>query len=153
MKDDYIKNVRRKLKFSNKRKKEIIEDLNEIFATAQENGETEEMVIKRLGTPSSFVKECEDNLADEIADRKAKLWKCAWSVILLIMAVICMIPYLSIHGRRYPPDAIGHADAATMIYIWEESTFVNENTLFGIGVILLIVTGVLIFKIFKNKKR
>ena len=32
-------------------KKEVVRDLNEVFASAMEHGETEQQIIQRLGTP------------------------------------------------------------------------------------------------------
>ena len=54
MKEEYIKQVSKKLHISNKAKREIIRDLGEIFDSALENGETEQQVIDRLGAPKEF---------------------------------------------------------------------------------------------------
>lgn len=57
MKERYIKQVKKEfsLYLSRKTKNEIIRDLNEIFCSALEHGETEQQVIERLGTPNDFV--------------------------------------------------------------------------------------------------
>ena len=54
MKERYIKQVKKEfgLCLSRKKRNEIIRDLNEIFASALEHGETEQQVIERLGTPN-----------------------------------------------------------------------------------------------------
>ena len=54
MKEQYIKQVKRELSLPHKVKKEVIRDLNEVFASAMEHGETEQQVIQRSGTPREF---------------------------------------------------------------------------------------------------
>ena len=53
MGEQYIRQVSRKLNLSRSRKKEILHDLEELFAEAASHGETEE-VIKRLGSPEEY---------------------------------------------------------------------------------------------------
>ena len=54
MKEQYIKQVEKELSLTRKAKKEVVRDLNEVFASALEHGETEQQVIERLGTPKEF---------------------------------------------------------------------------------------------------
>ena len=54
MKEQYIKQVVKELHLSRKAKSEVVRDLNEIFASAVEHGETEQQVVERLGTPKDF---------------------------------------------------------------------------------------------------
>ena len=54
MKEQYMKQVEKELNLSRKAKAEVVRDLNEIFASAAEHGETEQQVIERLGTPKAF---------------------------------------------------------------------------------------------------
>lgn len=54
MKEPYIKQVEKELHLSRKATAEVVRDLNEIFASAAEHGETEQQVIERLGTPKEF---------------------------------------------------------------------------------------------------
>ena len=51
MKEQYIRQVEKELNLSRKAKTEVVRDLNEIFNSAVEHGETEQQVIERLGTP------------------------------------------------------------------------------------------------------
>ena len=53
MKEQYIKQVEKELSLTRKAKKEVVRDLNEVFASALEHGETEQQVIERLGTKSN----------------------------------------------------------------------------------------------------
>ena len=59
MGEQYIRQVSRKLNLSRSRKKEILHDLEELFAEAASHGETEEEVIKRLGSPEEYANECQ----------------------------------------------------------------------------------------------
>lgn len=54
MKEQYIKQVEKALHVPCKAKREIVRDLNEIFASAAEHGETERQVMQRLGAPREF---------------------------------------------------------------------------------------------------
>ena len=54
MKEQYIKQVKKELHLPRNRKTEVLRDLNEIFTSTLEHGETESQVIKRLGTPKEF---------------------------------------------------------------------------------------------------
>ena len=47
MKEQYIKQVEKELSLPRKMKKEVVRDLNEVFASAMEHGETEQQVIQR----------------------------------------------------------------------------------------------------------
>ena len=42
MKEQYIKQVEKELSLPRKMKKEVVRDLNEVFASAMEHGETEQ---------------------------------------------------------------------------------------------------------------
>ena len=55
MKEQYIKQVEKELSLPRKMKKEVVRDLNEVFASAMEHGETEQQIIQRLGTPKEDV--------------------------------------------------------------------------------------------------
>ena len=54
MKEQYIKQVEKELSLPHKAKKEVVRDLNEVFASSLEHGETEQKFIQRLGTPKEF---------------------------------------------------------------------------------------------------
>lgn len=48
MKEQYIKQVEKELSLTRKAKKEVVRDLNEVFASALEHGETEQQVIRTV---------------------------------------------------------------------------------------------------------
>ena len=149
MGEQYIRQVSRKLNLSRSRKKEILHDLEELFAEAASHGETEEEVIKRLGSPEEYANECQLNLSHEVG-KKNTLKKKA---IAMVVTLACMFPYLSIHLQKAPEGAIGYADAATGIFLVGKSAFFNENLLLIIGILLVIIDVVLlIISINKSKK-
>lgn len=61
MKEKYIRQVKRQLRTSDRVKQEILRDLEEIFSSALEHGETEQQVLERLGKPREFA----DNAAEQ----------------------------------------------------------------------------------------
>ena len=54
MKKQYIRQVRKDLHIPHSAKTEVVRDLQEIFASAAEHGESEQQVAERLGTPVSY---------------------------------------------------------------------------------------------------
>ena len=62
MKQEYIRQVGRRLRLRRKQKTAVLRDLEEIFASAYEHGETEEQVIQRLGPPSEYAASVEGQL-------------------------------------------------------------------------------------------
>ena len=68
MKEQYIKQVEKELSLPRKMKKEVVRDLNEVFASAMEHGETEQQIIQRLGTPKEFA----DSTAEHHIEKKER---------------------------------------------------------------------------------
>lgn len=71
MKEQYIKRVKKELHLPRRAKNEVLRDLDEIFASAAEHGETEHKVIERLGTPKEFA----DNAAEQFGVDNSALQK------------------------------------------------------------------------------
>jgi len=144
MGEQYIRQVSRKLNLSRSRKKEILHDLEELFAEAASHGETEEDVIKRLGSPEEYANECQLNLSHEVGKRNTLRKKAIAMIVTLIVALACMFPYVSIHLQKAPEDAIGYADAATGIFLVGKSAFFNEDVFLFIGILLVIIDIILL---------
>ena len=53
MKEQYIRQIRKDLHIPRSAKAEVVRDLQEIFASAAEHGESEQQVAERLGPPRS----------------------------------------------------------------------------------------------------
>lgn len=134
MKEQYIKRVKKELHISAKVKKEIVRDLNEIFSSAAEHGETEQQVIKRLGTPKEFA----DNTAEQFGVDNAisQKWKDIISIIVaFLIAIISFVVYFSIQSIKSPNGAIGQADAMTNIQIEAAFGFDVLRIILAIGAI------------------
>ena len=73
MKEQYIKQVEKELSLPRKMKKEVVRDLNEVFASAMEHGETEQQIIQRLGTPREFADSTAEQFGIDVNDEQLKL--------------------------------------------------------------------------------
>ena len=101
MKEQYIKQVEKELSLTRKAKKEVVRDLNEVFASALEHGETEQQVIERLGTPKEFAENTAEQLGiDSAAPQKRK--GIISSVAALVVAVAAFVIYATTQSGKVP---------------------------------------------------
>ena len=110
MKEQYLKKVKKELNLPRRAKREVMRDLNEIFASALEHGETEQQVIERLGTPKEFA----DNTAEQFGIDNATLKNrkgIISSVAVLIIAITAFMIYAVAQIGKGPENAIGHNDS------------------------------------------
>ena len=84
MKEQYIRQVEKELNLSRKAKTEVVRDLNEIFNSAVEHGETEQQVIERLGTPQEFANSTAEQFGIDNSVPKKRKWIIS-SVISLVV--------------------------------------------------------------------
>lgn len=89
MKEQYIKQVEKELSLPRKMKKEVVRDLNEVFASAMEHGETEQQIIQRLGTPKEFA----DSTAEQFCIDNTKSKKGTVSFLLLLRLLSRLLPF------------------------------------------------------------
>lgn len=89
MKEQYIKQVEKELSLPRKMKKEVVRDLNEVFASAMEHGETEQQIIQRLGTPKEFA----DSTAEQFGIDNTKSKKGTVSFLLLLRLLLRLLPF------------------------------------------------------------
>ena len=130
MREHYIKQVEKELHIPRKAKKEVIRDLHEIFASALENGETEQQVLDRLGSPKEFAESTAEQLGiDMTATHKQKLM--ISGAAALVIAVIAFILYGTTRIGNVGPEVIGQANVMTNIRI--------EGG-FGVDIPLIILT-------------
>ena len=116
MKEEYIKQVSKTLHISMKAKNEIIRDLDEIFDSALENGETEQQVIDRLGAPKEFA----ENVSGQTEKKNYSAGNLRGIVLMAIaicIAVIAFVVYGIIQSETVPQNAIGQANAMTNIQV------------------------------------
>ena len=72
MKKQYIRQVRKDLHIPRSAKTEVVRDLQEIFASAAEHGESEQQVAERLGTPREFADRTAEQFGFDPAAPEAK---------------------------------------------------------------------------------
>ena len=110
MKEQYIRQVEKELNLSRKAKTEVVRDLNEIFNSAVEHGETEQQVIERLGTPQEFANSTAEQFGIDNSVPKKRKWIIS-SVISLVVAIVAFLIYATAKSGKVPEGAIGQADA------------------------------------------
>ena len=148
MKKQYIAKVKRLLILPGASKAEVLRDLEEIFRSGNENGETDEQIIKRLGEPEEFVLEIENGLGVDIEKYKNKLKICAGILLTvgIIMLAFCVRGWTWRAVESHALGIIGGADGSTQIMI-ASSAGIDFLMLFSAAAaVILIVSVVLIVK-------
>ena len=113
MKQEYIQQVGRALPLPGKQKREVLRDLEEIFASAAEHGETEAQVISRLGTPAEYAKEVLAQTGFVPKPGKAALGL----ALSALVCGVCLALFVWSQSGRLPEDAIGGAMGSTGIQV------------------------------------
>lgn len=119
-KETYIKRVRQSLVCSSKRKKEILRDLEEIFSSAAEHGQSDAEVMARLGAAEDYAKATEEELG---VNRNAVLRRRALLTVLppALLAPLFFLMYKIVRPFSFRGNAsigiIGGADGPTSILI------------------------------------
>lgn len=141
MKGQYIKQVKKELHLPRKEKAEVLRDLNEIFASAMEHGETEQQVIERLGTPKEFA----DSTAAQFGIDNASLQKrktmlaCVFS---LLIGAVSFVLYAVARVEIAPVGAIGQADAMTTMQVEGAFGLTTLQIILTVGIIAAVVAVV-----------
>ena len=149
MKEQYIKQVEKELSLPRKMKKEVVRDLNEVFASAMEHGETEQQIIQRLGTPKEFA----DSTAEQFGIDNTKSKKRNGIISTLAIAVAAFSVYAVTQSGKVPEGAIGQADATTNIQIEGAFAFDISQILLAIGFAATAIAILLIIRtIHKNRR-
>lgn len=151
MKEQYMRQVKKELHLSRKEKMEVLRDLNEIFASAVEHGETEQQVIERLGTPKDFADSTAEQFGiDNTASQKRK--GIMASVAALLIAAVSFVIYATAKSGRTPEDAIGQADAMTNIQV-QGLGFGILQIILGVGVIAVAFAVIQIIRAVCKKRK
>ena len=144
MRESYIKQVKKALMLSRKKKAEIMRDLQEAFVSASEHGETDQQVIDRLGTPEDFVASIHEQFginSEEVEKRRNR----SHIGIALIIARAAFAISAARHFSKTPPNTIGQADAMTSIQI--SGTGIDFAVLFlALGLIAVLIMVILVVK-------
>ena len=150
MKQQYIKQVKKELAVTRNQKKEVMRDLDEVFSSALEHGESENEVIERLGTPTEFVSNFNEQTEVQNTVKKKRTVSIG---IALVISIVSFVLYGIIQLQQPPNGAIGHADAMTNIRVESISAIDIPQAILIIGIIASIFTFYLIIRmVYKNKK-
>ena len=148
MRAQYIKQVEKALHLPRRAKKEVIRDLNEIFASALENGESEQQVAARLGAPHEFAQNASEQLGAAFAASEKQNWILLGAAALAIAAFIL---YGAIRADMAAPGIIGQAEAMTTIQIAGGG---NLSLIFlVIGIAAAVFTAVGMLRAIHKKRR
>ena len=149
MKEHYIKQVKRELLISRRQKNDVLRDLDEVFTSAMEHGETEQQVIERLGSPKDFAISTEEQLGiDRTALRKRN--NIIFIIISIGVSVLAFVLFGTLHSKQLPDGVIGQADAMTNIRINGTGAIDPSLIFLVIGITAIIVLIVRILKIMCN---
>ena len=152
MKEQYIKQVEKELSLPHKAKKEVVRDLNEVFASALEHGETEQQVIQRLGTPKEFADSTAEQFGIDNASSKKRKGIIS-ALVALIVAVVAFSIYAVTRLGKAPEGAIGQADATTNIQIESALGFDVLQIILAVGFAAAVIAVLLIIRtIHKNRR-
>ena len=113
MKQEYIQQVGRALPLPGKQKREVLRDLEELFASAREHGESEAQVLDRLGSPEEYAKEVLAQTGYAPRPGKAALGL----ALSALVCGVCLALFLWSQSGRLPEDAIGGAVSSTNIQV------------------------------------
>ena len=152
MKEQYIKQVEKELSLPRKMKKEVVRDLNEVFASAMEHGETEQQIIQRLGTPKEFA----DSTAEQFGIDNTKSKKRNGIISALaafVMAAAAFSVYAVAQSGKVPEGAIGQADVATNIQIEGAFVFDISQILLAIGFAATAIAFLFIIRTIHENRR
>lgn len=152
MKEQYIKEVKRQLHLSGKTKQEVLRDLEEVFASAMEHGESEEQVMARLGSPKEFA----DNTAvqfgvDNTARGKRKGFLSVAAALFIAAAAFAL--YGAAQLGRAPEDAIGQANAMTNIQVVGTLGLDATQISWAVGWIAAAAAVLLLIRTIRNNRR
>ena len=152
MKEQYIRQVYRELSLPRKLKKEVVRDLKEAFDSALEHGETQQQVIRRLGTPKEFADSAAEQFGvDNTASKKRKA--ILFALIALIFAAAAFFMYAVTQSGKAPEGAIGQADAATNIRIVGAMEFDVSRIILAAGLAAAVLAVLLVIRAIRTGRR
>ena len=152
MKEQYIRQVEKELNLSRKAKTEIVRDLNEIFNSAVEHGETEQQVIERLGTPEEFANSTAEQFGIDNSVPKKRKWIIS-SVISFVVGIVAFLIYVTAKSDKVPDGAIGQADAMTNIQVEGAFRFDALQIILVVGVIAVVFAVIQTIQTVRQNRR
>lgn len=150
MKKEYIDQIKKELSVPRKIKKEIVRDLEEVFASSLEHGEDEAQIIERLGSPKDFAENMEEQIGFDRARYKTRK-KLMQVICAFVAAIVFFFIYIVTKALQLPKNVIGQADSMTEIKV--ETAFAFNFMTFSaiLGIAALIVAIILTIKYIHTK--
>ena len=145
MKEEYIRQVKRRLSLPGKQKLEVLRDLEEIFASGAEHGETEQGIIQRLGTPEEYAAGIALSL-----EKPRSGGKLGGLVRGCVACVVCFGLFWAAQHSWVPEDAIGFAQGSTSIQV--ESAVNFSPVLLILGMAALALAAFFLWKLVQGRK-
>ena len=145
MKEEYIRQVKRRHSLPGKQKREVLRDLEEIFASGAEHGETEQGIIQRLGTPEEYAAGIALSL-----EKPRSGGKLAGLVLSCVVCVVCFGLFWAAQHSWVPEDAIGFAQGSTSIQV--ESGVNLSPMLLVLGMAALALAAFFLWKLVRGRK-
>ena len=152
MREVYIKQVKKELLLPKKQKQIVLRDLEEMFASAKEHGESEQQVIERLGAPKEFVINTEEQFGVDHASVKTRRG-IIHIVSSVIVAVVAFIVFGVMQLGKTPDNVIGQADAMTNIKIDEVRAIDPSFIFLLIGTVAIILIFFQMITFMRNNRR
>lgn len=92
----YLKQIGKKLKCSQAKKKEIIKQIQSDISIGMENGKSFEKVTAEMGKPMEIAREFNDNFSEEEVKlgKRQKLFKTAGVLVCVIVALTAVISWI-----------------------------------------------------------
>ena len=146
-KAQYLKRVERLLPLPAARRKEVLRDLEELFDSAAEHGESENELMERLGSPREF--------AAGYGDPSRRRRLCAGAAAAAVLAAGCLLLLLAgwlpralfhLETAVSSVGIIGGADGPTQIYVSSSASFPWGWFLGAAAVCCLLAAGILFRK-------
>ena len=143
---------KKELLLPKKQKQIVLRDLEEMFASAKEHGESEQQVIERLGAPKEFVINTEEQFGVDHASVK-KRRGIIHIVSSVIVAVVAFIVFGVMQLGKTPDNVIGQADAMTNIKIDEVRAIDPSFIFLLIGTVAIILIFFQMITFMRNNRR
>jgi len=145
-KDTYIKAVSKHLKLGRSQKKDVLRDLDEMFTSGLEHGDTETVIMERLGSPEEFAQNTRMQFqpnSNAVRRRKGMIG----AVLFLVAALLNLFAGRCTNMQFIPASAIGGSDGPTSIYL-KSGGIINPSVIFyaAAGVCTLLgIAGIIMF--------
>lgn len=152
MKKQYMRQVEKELRLPRREKDEVLRDLEEIFASAAEHGETAQQVMERLGTAKEFADSTAAQFGVDNAAPKRRKTVVSFAAALLV-AVAALILGAAAKMGEVPAGAIGQADAMTGIQIAGAFAFDALQLLLAVGSVAALLAVFLLFRLLRGNRR